>query len=156
MGFMWLLIGIVVVAVVCAARETIRGWRHSLPERVVPLTPVCFPSVDALPAPSTTAKRHVKWISIKECERLIQTSNNILFIAVRQGSERKLLPFPAIRAMSVAPCELVDTLELISDSCVVLCGQVELCSSILGSLTDNVGSTPLYVLDATTVPSAAP
>jgi hypothetical protein len=80
---------------------------------------------------------------MKECEHIIHTLDNIVFIAIRQGCERKFLPFPPIQAISVAPGELADTLKLIPDFSVVLCGQVELCTSIVSvrataGLTDDL------------------
>ena len=155
MNFMWLLIGIVVVAVISTAREIIKGWRHKLSESMVPLPSPHFHSLGAF-RPSTIPKRQVKRISMTECGRLIQTSDNIVFISVREGSEGKRLPFPEMHVMSIAPNELVDVLKLIPESCVVvLWGEVELCSSILGSLADAAGSVPVYVLEATAAHSAA-
>ena len=147
MNFMWLLIGIVVVAVICTAREVVKGWRHKLPESMVSVPSPHFHSLGAF-RPSSIPKRQVKRISMTECERLIHTSENVVFTSVREGSGGKRLPFPEMHVMSIAPNELVDVLKLIPECCVVvLCGEVELSSSILGSLADAAGSAPVHVLE---------
>ena len=146
MYFLWLLVGIPVVAIICTAGEIVRDWRARLPERMVPLTPVRFPSVDAVPPP-IMPKRQIKWISMKECEGVVHNSYNVVFIEIRSGSEGKALPFPATHVLSIAPSQLADVLRwLPPDSCVVLCGEVDLCSSILGSLDDIAGSASIYLL----------
>jgi hypothetical protein len=145
MNFIWLLVGIPVVAIIFSAREIVRDWRHRLPERVVPLNPVRFPLVDAVPPPAMP-KRPIKWISMKDCEGVVHNSSNVVFIEIRSGSEGKPLPFPATHVLSIAPSQLVDVLRwLPPDSCVVLWGEVDLCSSILGSLDDVAGSASIYV-----------
>ena len=92
---------------------------------------------------------------MKECERLVQTSGNVVFIALKKESAGKPLPLLPMHAMSIDPGELVDVLKLIPDSYVVLCGEVDLCSSILGSLEDVAGSMPVYLLEAAAVRSEA-
>ena len=151
MDFIRLLIEIVVVvALIGTARVIGKRKRHILPESVMPLPPLCLHSSDMI-RPSTILKPQVKRISIRECENLVHDSDNVVFIALRQGSATAPVPFPVKRAVSIAPGELVDVLKLIPDCYVVLCGEVDLCSSILWALEDIARSKPIYVLESAAV-----
>ena len=138
---------VVVAVVICTARVFVRGRRHKPPECVAPLRSPRLSPID-MACPLTRHERQVKPISISECEKLVYNFDNVVFIALRQGSERIPLPFPAMHAVSVAPSELVDILKLIPDCFVVLCGEVDLGSPILDRLEDIARSRPVYVLEA--------
>jgi hypothetical protein len=137
----------VVVSVLCTARAIVRSWKHKLPECVAPLRSSRLHSIDAART-SMRSKPQVERISVKECENLIHSFDNVVFIALRQGSERTPLPFPAKVAVSIAPSELADVLKLIPDCRVVLCGEVDLCNSISETLKDIARSAPVYVLES--------
>jgi hypothetical protein len=156
MSFMWFLIGIVLVAVVCTAREIVRGWRYGSPKYVVPLPVSCSRSIDSV-HPTPIRKRQVKWISIRECESLVLSSNEIAFIALRPAGAEVPLPFPGLHAFTIAPSQLADVLRWLppSCSCVVLCGEVDSCPSILGSLDNTVSFPPVYVLKTAAAHSKA-
>lgn len=154
MEFILLIIETVVVVVLCTARAIVRSWKHKVPECVVPLCSSRLHSIDAART-SMRSKPQVKRISVKECENLIHSFDNVVFIALRQGSERTPLPFRATHAVSIAASELVDVLKLIPDCYVVLCGEVDLCSSIFETLEDIARSTPVYVLESTAACSEA-
>lgn len=67
MNFMWLMFLIVLVAVVCTAREIIRSWRRH------PVDCTALPQSarsDSIEAPRSSAlhQHHAKWISMDECE----------------------------------------------------------------------------------------
>jgi hypothetical protein len=145
MESMWLVIGILILAVVYTAHWAVRNCREKPVESAFRSHAPCALSIEVARGP--IKKRQLEGISITECKRLIHASDNIMFLAIRQGSEMKFLHFPGIRAMSVDPSDLVDALRSVPDCCVVLCGQVELCSSILESDTDFAGSTPIFVLE---------
>ena len=154
MSFMWLLMGIVLIAAVCTAREIVRGLRYSSQDYVMRLPLSRSRAIDRV-HPTPIRKRQVKWISIRECESLVYSSRDIVFIALRRASDRTSLPFPGLHAFSIAPSQLADVLRwLPPGSRVVLCGEVDSCSSILGSL-DDAGSPPIYVLKTTAVHSKA-
>jgi len=154
MSFMWLLMGIVLVAVVCTAREIVRGW-YGPPRYGVSLQLSRSRSINAV-HPAPIRKRQVKWISMRECENLVYSSRDLVFIALRRTSDGTPLPFPGLHAFAIAPSQLADVLRwLPPGSRVVLCGEVDSCSSILGSLDDIAGSSPVYVLKTTTVHSKA-
>ncbi len=151
MDYILLLIEIVVVvAVICTAREIGRHRRHKLPESVMPLPPLGLHSNDMV-HPSTILTHHVKRISMRECENLVHNFDNVVFIALRKGSARAPLPFPVKHAVSIAPGELDDVLKLIPDCYVVLCGEVDLCSSTLWALDEFARSRPIYVLGSAAV-----
>jgi hypothetical protein len=154
MSFMWLLMGIVLIAAVCTAREIVRGLRYGPSGYGVPRLLSPSRSIDVV-HPAPVRKRQVKWISMRECESLVYSSRDIVFIALRRASDRTSLPFPGLHAFSIAPSQLTDVLRwLPPGSRVVLCGEVDSCSSILGSL-DDAGSPPIYVLKTTAVHSKA-
>lgn len=153
MDFMWLLIGIVFVAVLCTAHGIVSGHRRRLPECVVPLPAPRFHAIDAV-SPCVMPKRQVKWISAKECAALVHTSENVVFIAIRSGSGNKRPSFPGLQALSIAPNQLADVLRwLPPESCVVLSGEVDLCASALGALDEIAASGPVYLLRDTPVHS---
>jgi hypothetical protein len=155
MSVMLLLMGIVLVAVACTAREIVRGLRYSSLDYVMRLPLSRSRSIDRV-HPTPIRKRQVKWISMRECESLVFSSNNIAFIALRRAGAGMPLPFPGLHAFSIAPSQLADVLRWLPPcSCVVLCGEVDSCSSILGSLDDMAGSPPVYVLKTTTARSKA-
>ena len=150
MSFILLLMGVVLVAVVCTAREVVRGLRYSSLDYVMRLPLSSSRSIDRV-HPTPIRRRQVKWISMRECESLVFSSNNIAFIALRRAGAGMPLPFPGLHAFSIAPSQLADVLRWLPPcSCVVLCGEVDSCSSILGSLDDMAGSPPVYVLKTTT------
>jgi hypothetical protein len=142
MGFMLVLLGIVLVAVICTAREIVKGWRRG-PEGFPLLqsnrTDACRRSI--------TKKREIRSISVKECETLFHASGDVIFIVVQRSGERRSLPFPEKHALAVTPAHLASELRWIPrSSCVVLCGDMNLCSSTLASLEDIPGAPPIYVL----------
>jgi hypothetical protein len=93
---------------------------------------------------------------MRECERLVDRCGNAVFIALGRASDREPFPFPGPHAFSIAPSQLADVLRwLPPGSRVVLCGEADACSSIVGSLDDIAGYPPVYVLETTTVRSQA-
>jgi hypothetical protein len=155
MSFMLLLMGIVLVAVVCTAREIVSGWRCGPPRYVVPLPLSRARSIDAVHH-APIRRRPVKWISMRECESLVHSSADIVFIALSRASDGAPLSFPGPHGFSIAPSQLADVLRwLPPGSRVVLCGEVDSCSSILESLDDIAGSRPVYVLKTTNVHAKA-
>lgn len=145
MVFMWLLIVIVLVAVICTAREIMRGWKPAAQRSAVVLrTPHYRP-----PAPksfATSGAHAAKWLSISDCERLVHSRDKIIFIAIgasREGS----LPFPELTSIFIPPHELGDVLRWIPPGqTVVLCGQIDLCLSTVRLEELNTGTTQIYVL----------
>jgi hypothetical protein len=155
MDFTWFFVEVVVIlAIIYTAREIARRWRRKRPECVVPLRSPRFHSIDAARR-SSMPERRVKRISTRECENLVRAFDNVVFIALRQESKRTPLPSPAIHAVSIAPSELVDVLNLIPDCYVVLCGEIDACPSILKTIEGVVRSAPVYLLDAAAVSAEA-
>ena len=91
-------------------------------------------------------KRELQSISIRECETLIHASEGVLFINITETGERRPLPFHNMYALVMTPHQLVSELRWFPPtSCVVLCGDVILCSSVL-ELLESVPQTPLMYM----------
>jgi hypothetical protein len=152
MNFIWLLMGIFFVAVFCTAREIIRDARSAPP---IPQATSPAPRPVNMARPRAR-RRQIKWISMKECESLVRRSDDVIFVAIRPGSERKTLSFPSMSVLSITPGQLVDVLPwLAPKSSVVLCGEAHLCSSIVESLDDVAGAAPIYALKPASVRPAS-
>jgi hypothetical protein len=146
MDFMLLLLGIFLVAVICGARGTVEGWKQSPARPVTPRPMLQSNSIDT-GHPSFKRKRELRSISIRECETLIRASDDLLFVSVNETGERRPLPFHNIHALVMTPRQLANELRWFpSNSCVVLCGDVALCSSVLGSLENVPEIPPIYML----------
>jgi hypothetical protein len=146
MGFMCLLLLIVFVAVVCTAREIVRYWRRNPPEYLVPLHSTRSGAIEALRS-SAMRKRHARWISMNECEKLVHTRNNVVFIAIKSEGYNDPPPFPGVTYLSVSPNQLIDVLRwLPPGACVVLDGEIDPCCSVVEPLDRDTGSASLYLL----------
>lgn len=146
MDLMLLLLGIVLVAVVCAARGIVTGWKQPPARPVTPRPTLPSNSVDTGRA-SLKRKRELPSISIKECETLIHAPDGVLFVSLNETGERRPLPFHNIYALDMTPRQFANELRWFpSNSCVVLCGDVGLCSSVLGLLENVPEIPPIYML----------
>jgi hypothetical protein len=141
MIFMWLLIAIVLVAIMCAGHELVQRWKPGVPGRAIPLRS----SREVIPA---TSKRHAKWISMAECERLLHSNRNVFFVVIRSYGVSGPLPFWGIHAVSISPGEIVDVLQWIpTHDIVVFCGETDVCSSLFERREDGVGTASIYILN---------
>jgi hypothetical protein len=97
--------------------------------------------------PSIKCKRELQSISIRECETLLRGSDGVLFISVTKTGERMPLPFHDMYALVMTPHQLVGEMRWFPPtSCVVLCGDVTLCSSVLELLESVPRIPPIYML----------
>ena len=146
MDFMLFLLGIVLVSVVCAAEGIVKGWKQPRARPVTPRPTLSSSSIDTGRS-SFKRKRELQSISIKECETLIHASEGVLFVSVNETGERRPLPFHDTYALFMTPRQLANELRWFpSNSCVVLCGDVSLCSSVLELLENVPEIPPLYML----------
>jgi hypothetical protein len=91
---------------------------------------------------------------MRECESLVRGNDDVIFVAIRPYSEGKTLSFAAMSVLSIPPGQLVDVLPwLPSQSSVVLLGEVDLCTSIVESLDEVAGSSPIYALETARIRS---
>jgi hypothetical protein len=144
MVFMWVLMVIVLVAVVCTAREIVKGWKPAAQNSaVVVRSPRYRPlASNSFARPGTHT---AKWLSISDCERLVHSSDKVIFIAI--GSSRGSFPFPEFTSICIPPYELEDVLRWIPPGqTVVLCGQIDLCLSTVRLEELNAGTAQIYVL----------
>jgi hypothetical protein len=142
MDFMLLLLGIVLVTVICTVRGIFKGPARPIAARpVLPSNPIDNGSL------SMKRKRELQSISIKECETLLHASDGVLFISVTETGERRPLPFHNMYALVMTPQQLVGQLRWFpATSCLVLCGDVTLCSSVLELLESVPQTPPIYML----------
>jgi hypothetical protein len=136
MDFVLLLLGIVVVAVICAAQRIVTG-RKQPPARWRTRQPLFPPNSSATARPSLKRKRELPSISIRECETLIHN----------ETGQRGPLPFHNMFTVVMTPRQFADEVRWFPcNSCVVLFGDANLCSSALGLLEDVPEIPPIYML----------
>lgn len=145
MDFLLLLLGIIFVAVICTAARIVTGRKQPLvrqgTRRLLP------PSHSTAPShPPLERGPELRSISIKECETLIRSSGEVLFVAVNETGHRRPLPFHNMYALNMTPRQFADEVRWFpANTCVVLCGDVNLCSLALG-LLENVPEIPLIYM----------
>jgi len=146
MDFMLLMVGIVLVAVICAARSIATGWKQPHTRPVASRPMLQFDLNDRGHTPFKH-KRELQSISVKECETLIDACEGLLFVSVTETGERGSLPFHNMYALVMTPRQLACEMRWFpSNTCVVLCGDVILCTSVLGLLEDVPEIPPIYML----------
>jgi hypothetical protein len=146
MDFMLLMLGIVLGAVICAARSIVTGRKQPRTRPVKSPPMLYFDSKDTGHA-RFKHKRELQSISIKECETLIHASEGVLFVSVNETGDRRPLPFHNMYALVMTPRQLACEIRWFpSDTCVVLYGDVSLCCSALGLLENVPEIPPIYML----------
>jgi hypothetical protein len=146
MDFMLFMLGIVLVAVICAAGSIVTAWKQPRTP-AVKSRPMQYFESKYTGHTAFTHKRELQSISIKECQTLIHASEGVLFISLDEAGERRSLPFYNMYALVMTPRQLVDEMRWFpSDTCVVLCGEVGLCSLVLGLLENVPEIRPIYML----------
>lgn len=145
MDFMLLLLGIILVSVICAARGIVKGWKQP-GTRLATKRPL--PARSAVTAsPSWKHKRELQSISIKECETLIHATEGVLFVSVVEEGDRRPPSFYNMYALVMTPLQLAAEIRWFPpDSCVVMCGDVRLCSSVLALLENVPKIPPIFML----------
>jgi hypothetical protein len=146
MDFILLLLGTVLVSVICAAHGILKGWKQRRTRPVIKRP--TFPSYSIVTdRASFKRKRELRSISIKECETLIHATGGVLFVSINEAGERGALPFYNMYALVMTPRQFASEIRWFPpDSCVVLCGDISLCSSVLGLLENVPRIPPLYML----------
>jgi len=146
MDFMVLLLGIVLVAVICAAQRIVTGWKQP-PARQDTPGPLLPPNSTATARNPLKRKRELRSISIKECKTLIHDSDGVLFVSINETGQGGPLPFHDMYALVMTPRQFANEVRWFpSNTCVVLCGDVRLCSSALGLLEKVPEIPPIYML----------
>lgn len=119
-------------------------------KRFAYVTPLRSPTIFYSTADSTSSsqsRREIKWISTKEFEVLLRTSNEIIFIDLRPEARREPIPFSLAHILYVDSSQLPEILKwLPAESSAVLYGTSDLCTSALWSTGSISGSAPFYVL----------
>jgi hypothetical protein len=112
------------------------------------VTPLPFAHPEAMRMTGNRApKRKVKWISDKECEQLLRSSSDIVFLDMRSESKAPI-PFAVPEVLVLNPSQIFDMLRwLPSSTSVVLYGASNLCTSVAWSARNICGWAPIYVLD---------
>jgi hypothetical protein len=146
MDFVLLLLGIVLVAVICAAQRIVTGSKQ-LPARQDTHRPLSPPNSNTTTRPSLKRKRELRSISVTECETLMHDSDGVLFVSINETGQRGPLPFHDMYALVMTPRQFANEVRWFpSNTCVVLCGDVALCSSALGLLENVPETLPIYML----------
>jgi hypothetical protein len=153
MEFIWLLVAMPVVSFLCSAYLIAKGNRRKLPDCVAPLSTmglVSAKNTSSLPS----CGRKITWISMKECEDIIRTSSDVVFIDLGPPEEGKKLPIPAAHVLSISPSHVLDVVRwLPPETTVLLYGASELCASMIWTARSLAGVAPVYVVKAAAVHS---
>ena len=97
--------------------------------------------------PSSQSRREIKWISTKEFEVLLRSSDEIIFIDLRPQARKEPIPFSLTHILYIDPGQLLEILKwLPAESSAVLYGTSDLCASVLWTTRDISGFAPFYVL----------
>lgn len=113
---------------------------------VTPLPPTTFYSTANL-MPDSERKREIKWISTKEFEALLRSSDEIIFIDLRSQARKEPIPFSLTNVLWVDSSQVLEILKwLPAESSAVLYGTSDLCASVLWTTRNISGFAPFYVL----------
>src|ERR1700691_2221003 len=105
MDFMLFMLGIVLVAVICAAGSIVTAWKQPRTPAVKSRPRQYFES-KYTGHTAFTHKRELQSISIKECQTLVHASEGVLFISLDEAGERRSLPFYNMYALVMTPRQL--------------------------------------------------
>lgn len=145
MDFIWLLLGLVLLSLLCTAVRNRREKKQKLPACVVPLPPTSSPSANAFFF--LNIGREMKWITANELRALKEKSNDLIVIDCRPDRFRRLAEFAGSSALSIRPEQLVEVLNwLPANRSAVLCGASDLCRSPVMKMDHRRGLAPVYVL----------
>jgi hypothetical protein len=123
-----------------------REGKAKLPPYVTPLPPGTFYSTANF-APYSQRRREIKWISTKEFEALLRSSDEVIFIDLRRHAKKEPLPFTLTHVIHVDSSEVMEILKwLPAASSAVLYGTSDLCASVLWTARNISGFAPFYVL----------
>jgi hypothetical protein len=146
MDFMLLLLGIASVAVFCAARSIVTGWRQPRACGFARRALLQNNWVDRGNLPGKR-KREMPSISIRECETLIRSTDGVLFVSVNETGECRPLPFHDMYPLVMTPRQLANEVRWFpTNTCVVLCGDAHVCTSALELLENVPEIPPIYML----------
>ncbi len=146
MDFLLLLLGITSVAVFCAARSIVTSWSRPRARVAAPQAPSQTHWGDRRNLPNRHT-RELPSISIRECETLIHSADGVLFVSVNETGECAPPPFHDMYPLVLTPRQFAHEVRWFpSNTCVVLCGDVRLCSSAFEMLDNIPAIPPIFVL----------
>jgi hypothetical protein len=153
MDFIWPLVAMPVASLLYTAYVIARDSRHKLPDCVVPLSTL-GPGAAKKTSYVPSHRREIRWVSMNECEDLIHTSTDIIFIDLGSPDEEKHFPIEAEHVLSISPSNILDVLQwLPPETTVVLYGASDLCTSMIWTVRNLAGVAPVYVLKAPAIHS---
>jgi hypothetical protein len=144
--FLLLLLGITCVAVFSAAGSIVTGWGRPRARLAAPqaLLQTHWGGRGNIPYKHT---RELPSISIRECETLIRSADGVLFISVNETGVCGPLPFHDMYPLVMTPRQFAHEVRWFpSNTCVVLWGDVQLCSSAFEMLENIPAIPPIFVL----------
>ena len=86
------------------------GSKTKMPDCVTPISPASIDSTAHL-VQIVQKRREIKWISTKECETLLRSCEEVIFIDLRSHVRREPLPFPLAHVLYVDSSQLLDILK---------------------------------------------
>lgn len=144
MYFIWVLMGMVFVALLHTACQILRPRKGRLPDCVYPLPGA---SVQMLPRGHSTSRPMVKWINMNDFQTLASHLDELVVIDFRSEDEKQPLPPEAKHVLSVSPGQVIRVLTSVPpEYCVVLCGASDFCTFMASAVRDLKGFAPVYAL----------
>jgi hypothetical protein len=148
MLFLYLLSAMVFAFIMRTAYQIVRKHKRMRPQ-CVRLVPMKISEMSSVSGCRHLRRSEVKWISMGEFKRLLDQSEDVLFIDLRApGRGAAPLPFSPARVLLITVSELIDVLRWTpSGNTVVLFGQDDCCRSIAEQVRDIMSGPPLYLLN---------
>ena len=152
MDFIWFFVAVPVVSFLCTACLIATDHRRKLPDCVVPLSTIGL--VSAKKTSPFSNRRKIRWISMGECEGIVRTSSDVVFLDLGPPEEDKRLPMRAAHVLSISPNHVLGVVQwLPPETTVVLYGAYDLCASMIWTARSLAGIAPVYVVKAAPVHS---
>jgi hypothetical protein len=147
MLLLYLLFAMVFAFVMRTAYQIVRNRKRMRP-RCVRLLPMKISGMGSVAGCCHVRRSEVKWITMGEFKRLLEQSDDVLFVDLRTANRGTPLPFVPARVLLITPSELVDVLLWApSGNTIVLYGQGDFCTSMAEEVHNIKGGTPLYLLN---------
>jgi hypothetical protein len=153
MDFICFFVAVPLVSFLCTFYLIAKDHRRKLPDCVVPLSTSGSWSARKTFNPPSRGRK-IRWISMRECEDIVRTSSNVVFIDLGPPEEGKQLPIRAAHVLSISPSHVLDVVRwLPPETTVLLYGASDPCASMIWTARSLAGVAPVYVVKAAPVHS---
>ncbi|MCL6464862.1 hypothetical protein [Pseudacidobacterium ailaaui] len=144
MYFIWVLLGMVLVALIYSACQVWKPRKRRLPDCVYPLSAELDP---ALSRGHSGSRPAVKWIGMNDFQILASRLDALIVIDFRPEQEKRPLPPEVKHVLPVSPGQAIRVLASVPpEYSVVLCGGSDFCTFMASAIRNLKGFAPVYAL----------